>query len=103
MSGHEPRDGTGARSVRPDAIPCREGCGACCIAASISSPVPGMPNGKPAGVRCIHLTAALRCAIFTHPDRPAICARLIPTREMCRDTREEALAHFEALELATRP
>ena len=28
---------------------CREGCGACCIAPSISSPIPGMPHGKPAG------------------------------------------------------
>ncbi|MCF5019628.1 YkgJ family cysteine cluster protein, partial [Pseudomonas lactis] len=27
---------------------CREGCGACCIAPSISSPLPGMPQGKPA-------------------------------------------------------
>ncbi|MCC6439509.1 MAG: YkgJ family cysteine cluster protein, partial [Rhodanobacteraceae bacterium] len=24
---------------------CRSGCGACCIAPSISSPIPGMPNG----------------------------------------------------------
>ncbi|MCR3872443.1 YkgJ family cysteine cluster protein, partial [Pseudomonas aeruginosa] len=26
---------------------CRAGCGACCIAPSISSPLPGMPAGKP--------------------------------------------------------
>lgn len=25
---------------------CRPGCGACCIAPSISSPIPGMPEGK---------------------------------------------------------
>jgi len=32
---------------RTDAsIDCRSGCGACCIAPSISSPIPGMPNGK---------------------------------------------------------
>jgi Fe-S-cluster containining protein len=35
---------------------CREHCGACCIAPSISSPIPGMPRGKPGGVRCIHLS-----------------------------------------------
>ena len=29
---------------------CRPHCGACCIALSISSPIPGMPAGKPAGV-----------------------------------------------------
>jgi hypothetical protein len=34
-------------------IACRPGCAACCIAPSISSPIPGMPHGKPAGVRCI--------------------------------------------------
>ncbi|MBF7801077.1 YkgJ family cysteine cluster protein, partial [Klebsiella pneumoniae] len=27
---------------------CRTDCGACCIAPSISSPIPGMPQGKPA-------------------------------------------------------
>ncbi|NYZ53719.1 YkgJ family cysteine cluster protein, partial [Escherichia coli] len=27
---------------------CRPGCGACCTAPSISSPIPGMPDGKPA-------------------------------------------------------
>ncbi|MGO2368564.1 MAG: YkgJ family cysteine cluster protein, partial [Serratia sp. (in: enterobacteria)] len=30
---------------------CRADCGACCIAPSISSPIPGMPNGKPANTR----------------------------------------------------
>ena len=34
---------------------CRPGNGACCIAPSISSPIPGMPNDKPAGVPCIQL------------------------------------------------
>ena len=47
---------------------CREGCAACCIAPSISSPIPGMPNGKPAGVRCVQLDNALRCLLF------AVCA-----------------------------
>ena len=31
-------------------MPCRDGCGACCIAPSITSPIPGMPHGKPAGM-----------------------------------------------------
>lgn len=34
---------------------CRPGCSACCIAPSISSPVPGMAGGKPAGQRCAQL------------------------------------------------
>jgi hypothetical protein len=55
---------------------CRAGCGACCIAPSISSPIPGMPQGKPAGVRCIQLDEANRCRIFGRPERPAVCASL---------------------------
>jgi Fe-S-cluster containining protein len=27
-------------------LACRSGCGACCIAPSISSAIPGMPQGK---------------------------------------------------------
>ena len=49
---------------------CREGCGACCIAPSISSPLPGMPLGKPAGVRCVHLSAEQLCQLFGQPQRP---------------------------------
>jgi uncharacterized protein len=81
---------------------CRSGCGACCIAPSISSPIPGMPAGKPAGVRCIHLTADSSCAIFLHPDRPAVCASLKPMAEMCRTTPREAYAMLARLERATR-
>ncbi|HYC88095.1 MAG TPA: YkgJ family cysteine cluster protein [Thermoanaerobaculia bacterium] len=81
---------------------CRSGCGACCIAPSISSPIPGMPDGKPAGVRCIHLTGDFRCAIFGHPERPAVCGSLRPTVEMCGTTAREAFAHLSRLERATR-
>ena len=49
---------------------CRPGCGACCTAPSISSPIPGMPLGKPAGVRCIQLGDDARCRIFGQPERP---------------------------------
>jgi Fe-S-cluster containining protein len=62
---------------------CRPGCGACCTAPSISSPIPGMPDGKPAGVRCVQLDDALRCRIFGQPERPAVCASLRPDRDMC--------------------
>jgi len=82
---------------------CRVGCGACCIALSISSPIPGMPHGKPAGVRCIQLTDDNRCRLFGHPDRPAVCTRLRPSREMCGDTTEDALAYLTELERATSP
>ncbi|MBP8171893.1 MAG: YkgJ family cysteine cluster protein, partial [Pseudomonas sp.] len=49
---------------------CRVGCGACCIAPSISSAIPGMPNGKPAGQRCVQLSAANLCLLFGRPERP---------------------------------
>lgn len=82
---------------------CRVGCGACCIALSISSPIPGMPNGKPAGVRCVQLTPDNRCRLFGRPDRPPVCIRLRPDEEMCGQNAEEALAWLHALEIATRP
>ncbi len=82
---------------------CRVGCGACCIAPSISSPIPGLPHGKPANVRCVQLTPANRCRLFGMPERPAVCVRLRPSEEMCGRTPEEALARLSELELATRP
>jgi Fe-S-cluster containining protein len=82
---------------------CRNHCGACCIAPSITSPIPGMPAGKPAGVRCVQLTVDVRCALFGRPERPAVCASLRPNEEMCGATREQALAHLAGLERATRP
>jgi hypothetical protein len=82
---------------------CRAGCGACCIALSISSPIPGMPEGKPAGVRCVQLDAQNRCALFGRPERPAVCARLRPEPGMCGTSAAEALANIAQLELATRP
>ncbi len=81
---------------------CRPGCGACCIAPSISSPIPGMPAGKPAGVTCIHLSEDYRCLLFGKPERPAVCKGLRPSTEMCGANRQEALDYLEWLELETR-
>ena len=81
---------------------CRPGCGACCIAPSISSPIPGMPHGKPAGVRCVQLTEDNRCRLFGLPERPAVCVGLRPNAEMCGETREAAFVYLERLELLTR-
>ncbi|MCO6449856.1 MAG: YkgJ family cysteine cluster protein [Caldilineales bacterium] len=80
---------------------CRVGCGACCIAPSISSPIPGMPNGKPAGVRCVQLTPDNRCAIFGLPERPLVCINFRAEPEMCGDSAEHALAYLHHLELMT--
>ena len=80
---------------------CRAGCGACCIAPSISSPIPGMPGGKPAGVRCVQLTDDNRCRLFGMPERPAVCSSLRPSEEMCGDSRDEALEWLANLESLT--
>jgi Fe-S-cluster containining protein len=82
---------------------CRIGCGACCIAISISSPIPGMPHGKPAGVRCVQLTDDNRCLIFGLPARPATCTALRPSPAMCGATTAEALIYLTWLEEITRP
>ncbi|NYG32746.1 YkgJ family cysteine cluster protein [Sphaerotilus montanus] len=82
---------------------CRPRCAACCIAPSISSPIPGMPNGKPAGVPCIQLDEDLRCRIFGQPERPAVCGGLQPNEDMCGDSREQAMRWLGYMEDLTRP
>ena len=80
---------------------CRAGCGACCIAPSISSPIPGMPFGKPAGVPCVQLDENYGCRIFGQPERPAVCASLRPSDSMCGLRREDALSDLSRLEQDT--
>ncbi len=80
---------------------CRVGCGACCVALSISSAIPGMPGGKPAGVRCVQLDGGNRCRLYGRPDRPAVCANLVPRPDMCGSSAAEALATLDRLERET--
>ncbi|WP_150576020.1 YkgJ family cysteine cluster protein [Pandoraea aquatica] len=82
---------------------CRPHCAACCIAPSISTPIPGMPNGKPANTRCVQLDDADRCRIFGSPQRPAVCGSLQPSVEMCGDNRTQAIAWLSELEAMTAP
>lgn len=82
---------------------CRPACAACCIAPSISSPIPGMEGGKPAGVRCVQLDDADRCRIFGDPRRPAVCASLAPSPQMCGTRREMAMRWLADLERLTAP
>ncbi|WP_010662639.1 YkgJ family cysteine cluster protein [Marinilabilia salmonicolor] len=77
---------------------CRPNCGACCIVPSISSPIPGMPDGKPAGVRCIHLKDDYSCGIFHDPNRPAVCAGFQAEELVCGKSREEAITILTHLE-----
>lgn len=80
---------------------CRPGCGACCIAISISSPIPGLPLGKPAGVRCPQLDEGGLCRLFGRPERPAVCSAFDAEPDFCGSDRSEALELIAALELAT--
>ncbi|HIQ52645.1 YkgJ family cysteine cluster protein [Halopseudomonas pachastrellae] len=80
---------------------CRAECGACCTAPSITSPIPGMPGGKPAGVPCVQLLADMRCAIFGSPERPAVCAGFLPEESVCGQSRADALRIIGWLESET--
>ncbi len=82
---------------------CRIHCGACCTAPSISSAIPGMSQGKPAGVRCVQLGEDQRCLIFGQPYRPAVCGQLTPAADMCGSSAEEAMQWLTQLERATQP
>lgn len=82
---------------------CRSDCGACCTAPSISSPIPGMPEGKPANTRCVQLSDTNLCMIFGLPLRPKVCSGLQPTAEMCGSTRQQAITYLLELEALTAP
>jgi hypothetical protein len=62
-----------------------------------------MPNGKPAGVKCIHLLTDFKCGIFNDNSRPSFCASLKPSLEMCGETRNEAIIWLTRLERLTQP
>jgi len=86
---------------------CRPGCGACCIAPSISTPVP-RPDGGPAGAKaagqpCVQLDAERRCQLFGQAQRPAVCRSLRPSVEMCGASTEQAMTWLTRLERHTRP
>lgn len=87
-------------------LSCRPGCAACCTAPSISSAIPGMPHGKPAGVPCVQLDELLRCKIFGQPERPAVCGQLQASLDMCGpqdDGGQFARSYLMRLEALTRP
>ncbi|GGK60677.1 YkgJ family cysteine cluster protein [Amphritea balenae] len=82
---------------------CRSGCAACCIAPHISTPIPNMPAGKPAGVPCSNLDAQLNCKIWNDPAYPALCQAFIADQEHCGNNRVQALHILNLLEAETAP
>lgn len=77
---------------------CREQCGVCCITPSISSTIPGMPDGKAADIKCINLSEDLLCKIFDSPDRPEVCKNFNFDPIICGNSREDAIRIMKALE-----
>lgn len=94
------------RAARPvlhgESQGCRPGCGACCIAPSISSPIPGMPAGKPAGMRCLQLDADNLCRLFGTPERPEVCHRFDFDPALCGTSQGDAMQRIALLEADTR-
>lgn len=92
---------------------CRPGCAACCIAPSISGPIPDLQgpgcHRKPAGQPCVQLDEQLRCRLFGLPQRPAVCGSLRPHPDMCGSSgvpekdRIHALHYLQQLEILTAP
>lgn len=87
--------------MKTQSMACRLGCGACCIAPSISSPIPGMPNGKKAGERCVQLDERNLCKLFGKPSRPKVCSDFSATLDVCGTTNEQALTLITELEQLT--
>jgi hypothetical protein len=54
-------------------------------------------------MRCPHLTADIRCALFGQPERPAVCIGLRPGPEMCGDSASMAMTTLLAWETLTAP
>jgi uncharacterized protein len=82
---------------------CRPGCAACCIYVSISSSIPGMENGKSAGVKCINLNEHHLCILHGTSLYPKVCSNLKPSQEMCGSHTEHAIKYLSELEKATQP
>jgi hypothetical protein len=60
-----------------------------------------MPDGKPAGERCIQLSVENLCGIFGRPERPAVCSAFEADPEVCGTSSEEAIRLIGWWEAAT--
>jgi len=56
-----------------------------------------MPEGKPAGVRCLHLTPDYRCALWGRPERPDVCSAFRAEPDFCGSDRNEAMSILTSL------
>ncbi|MBB6521176.1 YkgJ family cysteine cluster protein [Pseudoteredinibacter isoporae] len=82
---------------------CRESCGACCIAPSITQAMPNMPNGKAAGEHCANLDPdSLNCRIWGRADYPEFCRGFLPEADFCGNSRKDALQILTLMEADTQ-
>ena len=50
-----------------------------------------MPDGKPAGERCVQLSVDNLCNIFGRPERPAVCSGFKADPEVCGSSQDDAI------------
>lgn len=83
---------------------CRPNCGACCIAPSISSPLPNMPNGKPAGVPCVNLhSETSECLVWGDIEYPDVCRNFKAIKDVCGENGQDAVELITLWEYQTQP
>ncbi|HEY9187575.1 MAG TPA: YkgJ family cysteine cluster protein [Ignavibacteria bacterium] len=82
---------------------CHKNCAACCIVISISTPLPNMPEGKPAGIRCVNLDENNLCTIHDKPNYPDVCRNFKMTSDTCGNNADYAFKHLHEIELLTTP
>jgi len=78
-------------------------CGACCTEISISSRIPMMPKGKPAGTKCYWLEPNNLCGLFGSPSRPDICSAFQADMDICGTNKQEATQRIRWYEKQTQP
>ncbi len=62
-----------------------------------------MPEGKPAGVACVHLDEQMGCRLFGDSRRPVLCDAFKAESAICGETREQALRILDELEVLSQP
>jgi hypothetical protein len=62
-----------------------------------------LPNGKPSGLRCPHLTDQNLCSLFGKPERPAICSSFQANPDCCGTSQAEAFELIDFMEWFTAP
>jgi len=60
-----------------------------------------MPQGKPAGERCVQLDVQNHCRLFGQSERPAVCGSFAASADTCGNSSEEAMQTLAELEAAT--